>query len=69
MVDRASPVQQRKALEIANTFTRMGVGFVPMPVANAAEFDAMMNQAIEKLASMEHEAAASQGVDRKGAGE
>ncbi len=56
MVDRASPAQQRKALEVANLFVKMGVGFVPMPVANSAEFEKMVSQSIEKLASLEHAA-------------
>lgn len=56
MVDRASPDQLRKALEVANLLVKMGVGFVPMPVANRAEFDALSRQSIEKLASMTHEA-------------
>lgn len=55
MIERASPPQLRKALEVANVFTKMGVGFVPMPVANEAEFNALMQQAIAKLADMEQQ--------------
>jgi hypothetical protein len=63
MVDRASPAQQRKALEVANLFVKMGIGFVPMPVASAAEFDAMVKKANDKLAEMEH---AQEAAEQKG---
>ena len=51
-MNRASPSQQRKALEIANVFVKMGVGFVPMPVVDATEFDRRAQEAIEKLSSI-----------------
>jgi len=59
MAERASPAQQRKALEVANLFVKMGIGFVPVPVANAAEFDKLAKQAIDKLAELERAAAPS----------
>ena len=37
-MDRATPVQLRKALELANMLVRSGVLFVPMPVDNEDEF-------------------------------
>lgn len=50
--ERASPAQQRKALEIANLFVKAGIGFVPMPVANGAEFENLAQQTIERLTEM-----------------
>jgi hypothetical protein len=47
MIERASPAQLRKALEIADTYKKTGLGFVPMPVANSAEFEAMAAQVVE----------------------
>ena len=52
MVNRAPPSQQRKALEIANLFVNMGVGFVPMPVKDAADFERLANESIERLAEL-----------------
>ena len=53
MIERASPVQLRKALELAHQFSKMGVNFVPMPVANDAEQRVLVAQALDKLAQME----------------
>jgi hypothetical protein len=49
---RASPSQQRKALEIAHMFVKMGIGFVPVPVKDSHEFDIMAQQSIEKMTEM-----------------
>ncbi len=51
-MNRASPSQQRKALEIANLFVKMGVGFVPVPVASAEEFEQLATQSIEKMSQI-----------------
>ncbi len=53
MIGRASPVQQRKALEIANLFVKMGIGFVPVPVADGAEFDDVVKQSMDRLAELQ----------------
>lgn len=59
-VERACPAQQRKALEVANLFVKSGVGFVPVPVANAAEFQALFEaMTLVKLAVMESETEAA----------
>lgn len=55
-MERASPVQQRKALELANMFVRMGIGFVPIPVASEAEFYQGVNTAMNLLGEI-HKAA------------
>lgn len=52
MVERASPAQQRKALEVANLFVKMGLGFVPVPVSNAVEFDKLTKEAMDKMDAM-----------------
>jgi protein tyrosine phosphatase (PTP) superfamily phosphohydrolase (DUF442 family) len=36
-MNRATPVEMRKALEVVELFKRAGVLFVAMPVRNAAE--------------------------------
>jgi len=48
-MNRASPSQQRKALEIAHLFVKMGVGFVPMPVKDGADFEKLAQESIERL--------------------
>lgn len=48
-MNRASPSQQRKALEIANLFVKMGIGFVPVPVTSAEEFDKLAIQSLDKM--------------------
>ena len=53
MIERASPVQLRKALDLAHLFAKMGINFVPMPVANDEEHRAMVEQALAKLADLE----------------
>lgn len=56
MIERASPVHLRKALELANLFVKMGVNFVPFPVASGEEQRALVEQALAKLEKMEREA-------------
>lgn len=56
MLERASPAQLRKALELANVFVKMGVNFVPVPVSNEAEQVELVQQALEKLKEMEQQA-------------
>jgi predicted Zn-ribbon and HTH transcriptional regulator len=56
MLERASPVQLRKALELANLFVKTGVNFVPVPVANDEEQRALVEHALAKLAEFEQEA-------------
>ncbi|WP_368569668.1 DUF1382 family protein, partial [Enterobacter roggenkampii] len=37
-MNRASPVDLRKSLEIANNLAHIGIRFVPIPVATEEEF-------------------------------
>lgn len=68
-IERGSPTQQRKSLEVANLFVRMGIGFVPVPVGNSEEYDKLTQEALAKLAAMEKTAEASEsspvGADKK----
>jgi len=60
MIERASPVQLRKALEMANHFVKAGINFVPVPVANEEEQRALLARAITKLNAMEQDAACAE---------
>ena len=53
-MNRASPVEMRKALEIVEAFKRAGVLFVAMPVRNDAEHAesiAEMQRRLDEIAS------------------
>lgn len=60
MLERASPVQLRKALEMANLFVKMGINFVPMPVGCDAEHAALLEKAMRKLEVLEGETEGSE---------
>lgn len=60
MLNRASPAQLRKALELANLFVKMGVNFVPVPVISDEEQEELVWQALDKLATMERQAEGSE---------
>lgn len=60
MLERASPLQLRKALELANLFVKMGVNSVPVPVASDEEQAELVGQALDKLAIMEQQAGGSE---------
>lgn len=48
-MDRATPVQQRKALEIAHLFAKAGAPFVCVPVANEVERERLQQQAMDRF--------------------
>jgi hypothetical protein len=48
-VNRASPVELRKALEVANALTKAGIRFVCMPVCDEADHANLAGQAAERL--------------------
>ena len=56
-MERASPAQLRKALELANLFAKSGVNFVPVPVVSEDEQRALVEKALGKLAEIEVAAA------------
>lgn len=59
---RASPSEQRRALEIANLFVRVGIPFVCMPCADEAERQARADEAIKRLDEIERAADTQEGA-------
>ena len=55
-MNRASPVQLRLMLQMANDLAKAGVLFVPMPVSSTEEFIARNAEVAERLEQMEKEA-------------
>ncbi|MBV4552301.1 DUF1382 family protein [Pseudomonas sp. SWRI102] len=49
---RASPVQLRQALEVANTLVKHGINFVCIPVIDEADAANLASQAAERLERM-----------------
>ncbi len=60
-MNRASPVDLRKSLEIANRLALIGVRFVPIPVVSDEEFQALSAELSRKLEQMAVEAEKSEG--------
>jgi hypothetical protein len=48
-MNRASPVQLRKSLDVAHAFAKAGVNFVCMPVVDEADHANLADQAQERL--------------------
>lgn len=48
-MNRASPVDLRKAIEVANAYTNAGILFVPMPVLNEADHHDLVQQASHRI--------------------
>lgn len=55
-MERCSPVDMRKCLEMARALADAGIRFVPMPVSDDIEAAIQMEAAMSKLESMEVEA-------------
>ena len=52
-MNRASPVDLRKSIEIANHLANIGIRFVPIPVATEKEFQTLaaeLSRRLEKMA-------------------
>ncbi|EOG7953871.1 DUF1382 family protein [Klebsiella aerogenes] len=60
-MNRASPVDLRKSLEIANNLARIGIRFVPIPVATEEEFQVLSSVLSRKLEQIATEAEESEG--------
>ncbi|MEX0547450.1 DUF1382 family protein [Raoultella terrigena] len=60
-MNRASPVDLRKSLEIANRLALIGVRFVPIPVATEEEFQALAAELSRKIDQIAVEAEKSEG--------
>lgn len=48
-MDRASPAELRKAMEVAQLLVKSGVDFVPMPVLNQADKEALVADAARRI--------------------
>lgn len=57
-INKATPVQMRKALEAVEHFRRAGIRFVPMPVVNETEHAAMVKLMMTRLRELEQRAEA-----------
>lgn len=48
-MDRASPVDLRKSMVLADLLTKAGILFVPVPVNSKEEFDAKVMEVVQDL--------------------
>lgn len=48
-MNKASPVQIRKSMEVANALAKVGIRFVCMPVVDEADHVNLASQAAERL--------------------
>lgn len=46
---RANPADLRRAAEVAHTYVKAGILFVPMPALNQADHDALVAQSADRL--------------------
>ncbi|WP_334354034.1 DUF1382 family protein [Enterobacter hormaechei] len=60
-MNRASPVDLRKSLEIANHHAHIGIRFVPIPVATEEEFQTLAAELSRRLEQMAVEAEKNEG--------
>ncbi|MBE3178184.1 DUF1382 family protein [Enterobacter cloacae complex sp. P3B] len=60
-MNRASPVDLRKSLEIANNLSHIGIRFVPIPVATEEEFQTLAAELSRRLEQMAVEAEKNEG--------
>ena len=54
-MNRADPTAMRKSLQAVEQLRNAGILFVPMPVADQAEFDRLAAEMMEKLERMAQE--------------
>ena len=60
-MNRASPVDLRKSLEISNHLAHIGIRFVPIPVATEEEFNTLAAELSLRLEQMAVEAEKNEG--------
>ncbi len=60
-MNRACPVDLRKSLEAANSLARIGIRFVPIPVATEEEFQTLATELSQRLENMAVEAERNEG--------
>ena len=49
---KASPVELRQSLEMANALASAGIRFVPVPVVNNAEFNRLVDESMKIIDGM-----------------
>ena len=52
-MERATPVQMRKSLEVVEVFKKAGLRFVPIPVIDEADFLAQTAELNKRLETIE----------------
>ncbi len=60
-MNKTSPVDLRKSLEIANHLARIGIRFVPIPAATEEEFQTLAAELSRRLEQMAVEAEKNEG--------
>lgn len=55
-MNRASPVELRKALETANTFVKAGIRFICVPVFDDKDHDELLSLVHQRMEKMIEEA-------------
>lgn len=60
-MNKASPVDLRKSLEISNHLAHIGIRFVPIPVATEEEFQTLAAELSRRLEQMAVEAEKKEG--------
>lgn len=55
-MERASPVELRKAIDMANALVEAGLSFVPVPVLDDADREALVAQAMARMDILASEA-------------
>ena len=54
-MERASPVELRKAIAMANALIEAGLSFVPVPVLDDADREALVAQAMARMDTLASE--------------
>lgn len=54
MVEKASPVEMRKALELVNQFKMAGIGFVPIPAIDEDDKEQLTGDLLRRLETLEY---------------
>lgn len=55
-MERASPVELRKAIDMANALIEAGLAFVPVPVLDDADRESLVAQAMARMGILASEA-------------
>lgn len=66
-MNKASPIEMRKALDLARLMADYGILFVPMPVSSEEEFNSKASEAFDALDRMTAEAERSEAEQQDGA--